>query len=83
MALVYTSPYLFCYRVILHVIVVVFFSFRNSCPCLKKGGDERAKISQAVKNYKVTCLVALIRIGHLILQNKTLKNLEISFLIVG
>ncbi|CAH3141014.1 unnamed protein product [Porites lobata] len=24
----------------------------NSCHCLKKGGEERAKISQAVKNYK-------------------------------
>ncbi|CAH3141016.1 unnamed protein product [Porites lobata] len=27
----------------------------NSCQCLKKGGEERAKISQAVKNCKVTC----------------------------
>ena len=49
---------------------------------MKKGGEERAKISQAVKNYKVTVRVVLIRMKRR-LQNKTLKNLKISFLIVG
>ena len=49
---------------------------------MKKGGEERAKISQAVKNYKVTCLVALIRMKRL-LQSKTLKNLEIFVLSSG
>ena len=32
MTVVYTSPYLFCYKVILHVIVVVFFFFQEFMP---------------------------------------------------
>ncbi|CAH3190499.1 unnamed protein product, partial [Porites evermanni] len=33
---------------------VSLLSSKSSCQCLKKGGEERAKIAQAVKNYKVT-----------------------------
>ena len=35
-ALVYTSPYLFCYKVILHVIVVVFYFFQEFMPVLEE-----------------------------------------------
>ncbi|CAH3147937.1 unnamed protein product [Porites evermanni] len=40
----------------------------NSCQCLKKGGEERAKISQAVKNYK-RLLMELVSSGLYDTQN--------------
>ena len=36
MTVVYTSPYLFCYKVILNVIAVVFYIFREFMPVPEK-----------------------------------------------